>query len=126
MFPFFAGGYTTMQLAQTLHVIAALLMIGVIIGHIYIGSIGMVGAFDAMWSGRVDRNWAKKHTRCGIREGAEATPSRQRRSRMTASALASFVGGIALAVVLAVAMLTLYEAGTIGANERTAASVHLQ
>ncbi|MDN3719367.1 hypothetical protein QW131_09510 [Roseibium salinum] len=50
-----------MQLAQTIHVVVALLMIGVIFGHIYIGTIGMVGAFDAMWSGRVDRNWAKEH-----------------------------------------------------------------
>ncbi|MCX2722684.1 formate dehydrogenase subunit gamma [Roseibium salinum] len=61
MFPFLWAGYDGMQLAQTIHVVVALLMIGVIFGHIYIGTIGMVGAFDAMWSGRVDRNWAKEH-----------------------------------------------------------------
>jgi formate dehydrogenase subunit gamma len=31
------------------------------IAHIYIGSIGMEGAFEAMWDGTVDVNWAKEH-----------------------------------------------------------------
>jgi formate dehydrogenase subunit gamma len=31
------------------------------IAHIYIGSVGMEGAFDAMGSGQVDLNWAKEH-----------------------------------------------------------------
>ena len=61
MFPFLWTGYDGMQLAQGLHATAALVMIGIIFGHIYIGTIGMVGAFDAMWDGRVDRNWAKEH-----------------------------------------------------------------
>jgi formate dehydrogenase subunit gamma len=39
----------------------ALLMIALIIGHIYIGTIGMKGAIDAMWGGQVDVNWAKEH-----------------------------------------------------------------
>ena len=38
-----------------------LVLICVIIGHIYIGTVGMQGAFDAMGSGRVDENWAKEH-----------------------------------------------------------------
>ncbi|MEQ8393555.1 formate dehydrogenase subunit gamma [Thalassobaculum sp.] len=61
MFPFLWAGYDGMQLAQSTHAIAALIMIGIIFGHIYIGTIGMVGAFDAIWSGNVDRNWAKEH-----------------------------------------------------------------
>lgn len=61
MFPFLLFGYDGMLLAQGLHAIAGLAMIGVIIGHIYIGTVGMEGAFDAMWSGRVDTNWAKEH-----------------------------------------------------------------
>ena len=32
-----------------------------IIAHIYIGSVGMEGALDAMNSGEVDKNWAKEH-----------------------------------------------------------------
>ena len=63
MFPFYWFGYTGMQAVQLLHVGVALLLIALIIGHIYIGTIGMEGAFDAMWSGNVDTNWAKEHHR---------------------------------------------------------------
>jgi formate dehydrogenase subunit gamma len=38
-----------------------MLFIAVMIAHIYIGSIGMEGAFEAMWDGTVDVNWAKEH-----------------------------------------------------------------
>jgi formate dehydrogenase subunit gamma len=61
MFPFFWFGYGGMQTAQVVHACLALLTIALILGHIYIGTIGMQGAIDAMWSGRVDRNWAKEH-----------------------------------------------------------------
>ena len=44
-----------------MHALVGLLMVALIIGHIYIGTVGMEGAVDAMWSGRVDRNWAKEH-----------------------------------------------------------------
>lgn len=50
-----------MQLSQIWHTIVALVMIGIIIGHIYIGSLGMQGAFAAMGSGQVDENWAREH-----------------------------------------------------------------
>lgn len=36
-------------------------MMAIIIAHIYIGSVGMEGAFDAMGSGQVDENWAVQH-----------------------------------------------------------------
>lgn len=61
MFPFLWAGYGGMLFAQSVHAIAALVMIGIIFGHIYIGTVGMVGAFEAMWSGQVDRNWAEEH-----------------------------------------------------------------
>ncbi|HDZ75347.1 MAG TPA: formate dehydrogenase subunit gamma [Aurantimonas coralicida] len=61
MYPFLLFGYDGMQTAQLSHAIISLLMIGLIFGHIYIGTIGMEGAFAAMWSGWVDRNWAKEH-----------------------------------------------------------------
>jgi formate dehydrogenase subunit gamma len=63
MFPFFWGGIWVMQAAQIVHAVIALLFVAVLLGHIWIGTIGMVGAFDAMWSGRVDRNWAHEHHR---------------------------------------------------------------
>ena len=50
-----------MQLAQLWHSIVAFVLMGIIIAHIYIGSIGMEGAFQAMGSGRVDANWAREH-----------------------------------------------------------------
>jgi formate dehydrogenase subunit gamma len=50
-----------MQLSQVWHGAMALFMIAVIIAHIYIGSIGMEGAFAAMGSGEVDSNWAREH-----------------------------------------------------------------
>jgi formate dehydrogenase subunit gamma len=49
------------QLAASWHGIVALFLTVVIIAHIYIGSVGMEGAFDAMGSGEVDVNWAKEH-----------------------------------------------------------------
>ena len=50
-----------MQLSQWWHAIMALIVIAVILGHIYIGSMGMEGAFDAMGTGQVDENWAREH-----------------------------------------------------------------
>ena len=49
------------QLAQLWHGAISLFMIAVILAHIYIGSMGMEGAFAAMGSGKVDVNWAREH-----------------------------------------------------------------
>ena len=49
------------QLAQLWHAILSLVMIGVILAHIYIGWLGMEGAYDAMGRGYVDENWAREH-----------------------------------------------------------------
>lgn len=61
LFPFVFADVNGMQLAQTIHAIVAVLMVAVILGHIYIGTLGMEGAFEAMNSGTVDLNWAKEH-----------------------------------------------------------------
>ena len=50
-----------MQFAQLWHSIVAFGLMAVIIGHIYIGTVGMEGAYDAMGSGEVDENWAHQH-----------------------------------------------------------------
>lgn len=50
-----------MQLAQAWHSIMAFAMLVMILAHIYIGSVGMEGAFDAMSSGEVDLEWARQH-----------------------------------------------------------------
>jgi formate dehydrogenase subunit gamma len=49
------------QLSQLWHAAVGLLFIALIIAHIYLGTLGMEGAFDAMASGKVDANWAKEH-----------------------------------------------------------------
>jgi formate dehydrogenase subunit gamma len=61
LFPFYVTNITGMQIAQVIHSIVALLFIALILSHIYIGTIGMEGAFEAMWTGEVDFNWAKEH-----------------------------------------------------------------
>ena len=61
MFPMTVTDVIGQQWAHMAHGLLALLMVATIIGHIYIGSIGMEGAFEAMGSGRVDYNWAKQH-----------------------------------------------------------------
>lgn len=50
-----------MQLAQAWHVIMAFVLMAIVIAHIYIGSVGMEGAYDAMGSGEVDEAWAHQH-----------------------------------------------------------------
>ncbi|MEO9901958.1 formate dehydrogenase subunit gamma [Nisaea sp.] len=57
-----------MQLSQLWHAVVGIGLIVVIIAHIYIGSIGMEGAFDAMGSGQVDENWAKEHHSLWVEE----------------------------------------------------------
>lgn len=61
IFPAQAGGVLNLQFWNVVHGIVSVLMIAAILGHIYIGTIGMEGAFDAMGSGEVDLNWARAH-----------------------------------------------------------------
>ena len=61
MFPFYGTNIADMQLAQTIHAVVAMLFIAAMLAHIYIGTIGMEGAVEAMWTGTVDVNWAKEH-----------------------------------------------------------------
>jgi formate dehydrogenase subunit gamma len=51
----------TMQIASMIHGVAALFMMAMFIGHIYMGTIGMRGAYKAMRTGYVDETWAKEH-----------------------------------------------------------------
>lgn len=51
----------TMQIASMIHGVAALFMMAMFIGHIYMGTIGMRGAYKAMREGYVDETWAKEH-----------------------------------------------------------------
>ncbi|MCA1455547.1 formate dehydrogenase subunit gamma [Bradyrhizobium sp. BRP22] len=61
LFPFYGTDILGMQLAQVVHAVVAILFVALILGHIYIGTVGMEGAFEAMGTGEVDLNWAKEH-----------------------------------------------------------------
>jgi formate dehydrogenase subunit gamma len=61
LFPFYGTNIADMQLAQAAHAIIAILFIALILAHIYIGTLGMEGAFEAMGTGEVDLNWAREH-----------------------------------------------------------------
>jgi formate dehydrogenase subunit gamma len=50
-----------MQVAHMIHAVAALLMMTLFLGHIYLGTIGMKGAYSAMRTGVVDEAWAREH-----------------------------------------------------------------
>lgn len=51
----------TMQIAHMIHAVATVLMMCLFLGHIYLGTIGMQGAYKAMRTGYVDETWAKDH-----------------------------------------------------------------
>jgi formate dehydrogenase subunit gamma len=72
LFPFAFTDVNGMQLAQTIHATVGVLMIAVIVAHIYIGTLGMEGAFDAMGSGAVDLNWAKEHHSAWVEKKGDA------------------------------------------------------
>jgi len=85
----YAGtGIADMQWAQVIHGVIGVLFIAAIFAHIYIGTLGMEGAFEAMGEGEVDLNWAKEHHRLWVEQeiangraadvtprGAAATPA---------------------------------------------------
>jgi formate dehydrogenase subunit gamma len=60
-FPNFDQTRQTMQLAHIVHSVGALLFMLGALGHIYIGTIGMTGAYEGMRHGYVDEEWAKEH-----------------------------------------------------------------
>jgi formate dehydrogenase subunit gamma len=59
--PFLLYERGTMQVAHMIHAVATLLMMAMFIGHIYMGTVGMEGAYKAMRTGYVDETWAKEH-----------------------------------------------------------------
>ncbi len=60
-FPNFGQTRSTMQLANLIHYSGSMLFMIGALGHIYMGTLGMAGAFSAMKTGYVDDAWAKEH-----------------------------------------------------------------
>jgi formate dehydrogenase subunit gamma len=60
-FPNFDQVRSVMIQANIIHAIAAVLVIALALGHIYMGTIGVEGAYGSMRNGYVDEAWAKEH-----------------------------------------------------------------
>jgi formate dehydrogenase subunit gamma len=89
MFPFYGTGIAGMQLAQIVHGTVAVLFVGAMLAHIYIGTIGMEGAFEAMGTGEVDVNWAKQHHSLWLAEEQARTGPNESESQRRARAAAT-------------------------------------
>jgi formate dehydrogenase subunit gamma len=61
LFPNFDQVRSVMIQANIIHAIAAIAVIALAIGHIYMGTIGVEGAYRSMRNGYVDEAWAKEH-----------------------------------------------------------------
>ena len=61
LFPNFDQVRSTMQLANIVHIASAMVMIAFALGHIYVGTIGVEGAYRNMADGVTDETWAKEH-----------------------------------------------------------------
>ena len=68
LFPYIPANVTALQFWTVIHAVIAMLFIAAMLAHIYIGSVGMEGAFDAMATGEVDLNWAKEHHSLWVEE----------------------------------------------------------
>jgi len=83
----FESGETMREQSRTgaclSRLVLSILFVAAMLGHIYIGTIGMEGAFEAMGEGTVDVNWAKEHHRLWLEDemgrsstkGARAQPA---------------------------------------------------
>jgi formate dehydrogenase subunit gamma len=60
-FPILAFSRETLEISHVLHTISAMIVLVVALGHIYMGTIGVEGAYEAMATGYCDVNWAKAH-----------------------------------------------------------------
>ncbi|MGH8347922.1 MAG: formate dehydrogenase subunit gamma [Pseudomonas sp.] len=60
-FPNFEQGRGLMQQANVIHAVAAVIYTAAALGHIYMGTLGVEGAYESMRNGTVDETWAKEH-----------------------------------------------------------------
>jgi len=70
-FPNFDQTRELMQQANIIHAISAVVFITLSLGHIYMGTLGVEGAYDSMRTGYVDEVWAKEHHERWYHEVAE-------------------------------------------------------
>lgn len=60
-FPGFSQSREAMQISNLIHGVASIIWVALMLGHMYLGSVGMEGTLDAMTKGRVSVEWAKQH-----------------------------------------------------------------
>src|SRR3954464_686870 len=89
MFPFYATDIAGMQLAHAVHGTVAVLFVAAMLAHIYIGTVGMEGAFEAMGTGEVDINWSKQHHSLWLAEEQARTGPNDSESQGRARAAAT-------------------------------------
>lgn len=89
LFPNFDQVRAVMIEANVVHAVAAGAVMAASLGHIYLGSIGVDGAYEAMRNGYVDEAWAKEHhelwyndvksgkVKAGTATGAPVSPQTQ-------------------------------------------------
>ena len=61
LIPGYGDVRSDMQIAHMIHATAGVLMMAALMGHIYMGTIGVKGAYRAMKTGWVDEGWAREH-----------------------------------------------------------------
>jgi formate dehydrogenase subunit gamma len=86
-FPNFGQSRAVMQLSNVAHFVAAMLGIAMAMFHIYLGTVGMKGAYEAMRYGYVDETWAKEHHEIWYEE-VKAGKARQKFAEPPADAAA--------------------------------------
>jgi formate dehydrogenase subunit gamma len=77
-FPNFDQTRALMMLANIVHVTAAIVFIVWSFTHIYLGTVGTTGAYEAMRDGYVDETWAREHAQYwyeDVKAGRRALPS---------------------------------------------------
>ncbi len=60
-FPIWGQTRFTMQLSHVIHATVAVLFVALSFGHIYMGTLGVEGVFESMWTGYVDTVWAQQN-----------------------------------------------------------------
>ena len=68
LFPFYGTTVGNMELAEIAHSVIAMLFIAAMFVHIYMGTIGVEGAYENMRTGYTDETWAKEHHELWYRE----------------------------------------------------------
>lgn len=90
LIPWFGAVRADMQIAHMLHASLAIWMIALLCGHIYMGTVGMRGAYQAMKTGYVSDSWAKEHHALWYEDVAAGKIARQRsRSGQSAGSAAA-------------------------------------